>query len=414
MTQIKKILEEKKSGLPEGWREVCLGDVSKFQYWLWESAQESWEYLYIRITDINKDWSLNKSNPVYISKDKISEKDILKKWDILVARTWASFWKSYIFKENIRSTFWGFLIRLLLDETSVDNYFLFSFMRTKNYWWQANNLVWWWAQPQFNANTICNIKINLPPLPTQKSIAKILSSFDEKIELLREQNETLEKIGQEVFKEWFGGYKVWSELPEGWRVGKLEEVSKLKSGYAFKSADFVELNNKKALKIKDLKWNWKVDLKDISSISSDVVNLDRVQYFKLNAWDLVLAMSGNTTWKIGIIPENDIEVFLNQRVWKFFVEDKKYNSFLYFFLMSWNYEELILNMWYWSAQPNISPSQIENIDLIIPDKNTLNKFLEISDNLFRKVLKNNSQIQELWKTRDELLPRLMRGEVLVD
>jgi type I restriction enzyme S subunit len=54
----------------------------------------------------------------------------------------------------------------------------------------------------------------------------MLSSFDDKIELLREQNKTLEKTAQTIFAEWFGKYSPEKpeELPEGWRVGKLGEV----------------------------------------------------------------------------------------------------------------------------------------------------------------------------------------------
>ncbi len=65
------------------------------------------------------------------------------------------------------------------------------------------------------------ININIPPLPEQKAIASILTSFDDKIELLQAQNETLENIAQTIFKEWFGKYQVGDELPEGWRVGIL-------------------------------------------------------------------------------------------------------------------------------------------------------------------------------------------------
>jgi type I restriction enzyme S subunit len=50
-----------------------------------------------------------------------------------------------------------------------------------------------------------NVPILLPPLPEQQAIAKVLSSFDDKIELLREENQTLEQMGQELFKEWFRG-----------------------------------------------------------------------------------------------------------------------------------------------------------------------------------------------------------------
>ena len=80
------------------------------------------------------------------------------------------------------------------------------------------------------------IKILLPPLPEQRAIAAVLSSFDNKIELLREQNKTLEATAQLIFKEWFvkfnfpnaSGKMVNSELgkiPEGWRVGKYSENS---------------------------------------------------------------------------------------------------------------------------------------------------------------------------------------------
>ena len=70
------------------------------------------------------------------------------------------------------------------------------------------------------------MQVIFPPFPEQVAIADILSSFDAKIELLREQSEILEKTAQTIFQEWFGKYSVEcpEELPEGWRVGKLGEV----------------------------------------------------------------------------------------------------------------------------------------------------------------------------------------------
>ena len=82
--------------------------------------------------------------------------------------------------------------------------------------------------------------------------------------------------------------------------------------------------------------------------------------------------------------------------------------------MSCSFEEKILGMGYGSAQPNINPSQIENIVIIYPDETKMNDYLNISNPIFEKVLKNNTQIQTLTKTRDELLPRLMSGEVRVN
>lgn len=90
--------------------------------------------------------------------------------------------------------------------------------------------------------TVREYEFNLPPLPEQKSIAAILSSLDSKIENLRQQNQTLEKIAQTLFKHWFvdfefpnndgkpykssGSKMIDSELgliPEGWRIGKLSD-----------------------------------------------------------------------------------------------------------------------------------------------------------------------------------------------
>jgi len=76
---------------------------------------------------------------------------------------------------------------------------------------------------------IKQLPIHLPPLPEQQAIAAVLSSFDDKIELLRAENQTLEQMGQELFKERFGKWKVGDELPEGWRVGKLGEIAEITS-----------------------------------------------------------------------------------------------------------------------------------------------------------------------------------------
>jgi type I restriction enzyme S subunit len=274
----------------------------------------------------------------------------------------------------------------------------------------TNNTV----QPTLNLSSLKNIILTIPNKKIQDEIASILTAFDDKIELLQSQNKTLEETAQTIFAEWFGKYSVDDELPDGWSVGKLSEIANLKSGFAFKAEDFIEESNFKAIKIKDLKGNGNISLSDVSAITEEITKLDRVQYFKLVEGDILLAMSGNTTGKIGVLPSSENEIYLNQRVGKFFMKDKKYNSFLYNFLMSGSFEEKILGMGYGSAQPNINPSQIENIDIIYPDETKMTDYLKISNPIFEKVLKNITQIQTLTKTRDELLPRLMSGEVRVN
>lgn len=260
---------------------------------------------------------------------------------------------------------------------------------------------------------INKMSIGVPSVKEQKAIVDVIHSIQSKIENLEAQNKTLEQTAQTIFKEWFGKYQVGDELPDGWRVGKLGEISKLKSGYAFKSKDFIDNSSFKALKIKDLKGNGNVNISEVSSINEECTQIDRVQYFRLEQGDIVLAMSGNTTGKIGVVPPHSNEIYLNQRVGKFFLNNEEQKSFLYNFLMSGNFEDKILSMGYGSAQPNISPSQIESIDIIFPDNEKQIEYLNISNPIFDKVLMNNSQIQSLKKTRDTLLPKLMSGKIRV-
>jgi len=82
------------------------------------------------------------------------------------------------------------------------------------------------AYPSIKPIDIENLTINIPgEFNEQKAIAKVLTTFDYKIELLQAQNKTLETMAQTIFKEWFGKYQIGDELPEGWRVGCLGDVA---------------------------------------------------------------------------------------------------------------------------------------------------------------------------------------------
>ncbi|MDC1522893.1 restriction endonuclease subunit S, partial [Flavobacteriaceae bacterium] len=71
--------------------------------------------------------------------------------------------------------------------------------------------------------SIKEINLFLSSLQEQKAIAKVLTAFDDKIELLQAQNKTLETMAQTIFKEWFGKYQIGDELHEGWRVTNINE-----------------------------------------------------------------------------------------------------------------------------------------------------------------------------------------------
>ena len=403
------------NNIPNGWEETTLGDVIKLigggtpkttinEYW---NGNIPW----LSVVDFNNDnrWVSNAEKSITELGLQKSSTKLLKVGDIIIsARGTVGAMAQLKKKMAFNQSCYG--IRELEDVSDKD----FLFYLTKYSLKQINRNTYGAVFDTITTKTFDVININLPPLKEQTAIAQILTAFDDKIALLQAQNNTLETTAQTIFKEWFGKYQIGDELPNGWGVGKLGEIATLKSGYAFKSKDFVEISKFKALKIKDLKGNGIVSISDVSSVDENCTKIDRVQFFKLIQGDIVLAMSGNTTGKIGIVPPHKIELYLNQRVGKFFLKDESFKSYLYNFLMSSNYEGKILSMGYGSAQPNISPSQIENIDIIYPKDEKLQEYLTLSNPIFNKVLMNNEQIQTLKKTRDTLLPKLMSGQIRVD
>ena len=204
---------------------------------------------FLRITDIQGgkiDWN---SVPFCEINEINFEKNSLKIKDIVVARTGNSTGENAIIKEPIHSVFASYLIRFRIDEEKAIPEYIAQLMRSRRWFSFVNGVKSGSAQAGANAKTLSSFPINLPPLFKQKEIAHMLSVFDEKIEVLRKENQALEQLAQIIYKRWFvdfnfpdtegnpyqesGGEMVESELgliPKGWRVGKLGEVYEISIG----------------------------------------------------------------------------------------------------------------------------------------------------------------------------------------
>ena len=289
--------------------------------------------------------------------------------------------------------------------------------------------------PQITYTELSKIIINLPPLDEQKRIADVLSALDDKIEINNKINENLEAQAQAIFKQWFvdfefpdeegkpyksnGGKFIDSELgeiPEGWRLGSIGDYCKVRSGFAFKSSWWLDDNFKedkvKVIKIKCID-NSQINLNDCSFVSSDKCELARE--FLVNEGDLVIAMTGATLGKFAIIPKLDEKLLVNQRVGKFFLGVKPIEKmpFLHLTLKQDRVYNEIVNKGQGSAQPNISSSDIENVEIVFPNEEILCDFNSKMNYLYQLLSNNKNENQKLSELRDSLLPRLMSGEVRV-
>ena len=137
------------------------------------------------------------------------------------------------------------------------------------------------------------IEINLPSLPEQKAIANVLIAFDDKIKLLQQQNKTLEAIAQTIFKEWFGKYQLGDELPEGWRVGKINEFIEISLGGDYGSEVYEDDFTEETICLRG------TDLPDMKMGTPEkapirFLKASKLEKCKLENGDIVVEISGGT------------------------------------------------------------------------------------------------------------------------
>jgi len=274
------------------------------------------------------------------------------------------------------------------------------------------------AQPSIKVGDLLNVELIVPPVAEQRAIAAVLSSLDDKIELLREQNKTLEATAQAIFREWFVNFNFpgatgkiidseLGEIPEGWRVGKIKDLIDILSGFAFSSSDFSQDGKYKLVTIKNVQDRYfDPETKDrLTELPTKMPD-----YCKLDAGDILLSLTGNVGRVCLVNGENFL---LNQRIAKPKAKDQSDYAFTYLLFLQDSIFSLLQSTASGTAQQNLSPIQTKEIDIIIPDRKTLDQFGMVANKLIQKINDNNSQIQTLSALRDALLPKLMKGEVRV-
>ena len=279
---------------------------------------------------------------------------------------------------------------------------------------------------RLNLPVIRTLPVALPPLAEQKAIAAVLGSLDDKIELLREQNETLEALAQTLFKRRFidfnfpdendnpykdsGGKVIASELgeiPEGWKVDKLD-------GYISISGGGTPSTKEPSYWDGGIAWSSPKDLSDRpdaflfetnKTITSE--GLGTISSGLNPVGSLLLSSRA----PIGYIAFADIPVAVNQGYIVFAPEQYLSNQFMFLWLKK--YMSAVTNAANGSTFLEISKKAFKEIETIIPNEGVLQGFQNLINPLFEKLKNNLIQIRTLTQLRNTLLPKLMKGEIRV-
>ncbi|EED7683595.1 hypothetical protein ZH23_001423 [Salmonella enterica subsp. enterica] len=219
-------------------------------------------------------------------------------------------------------------------------------------------------------------------------------------------------MAQAIFKSWFVDFEPFGgEMPNDWQKGMLGDYCSVKSGFAFKSSWWQE-SGIRVIKIKNITDN------GFNFTGCSCVSEDKIIYakdFTTTAGDLLIAMTGATIGKFAIIPQHNEILLINQRVGKFFLGTNPLMKlpFLWCLLRQDEVFNEIVNRGQGSAQPNISPTDIMTISIILPSEGALLNFNDSLRSCFETMIANSAENQKLADLRDTLLPRLMSGELSV-
>jgi len=386
-----------------------IGNVTKlagFEYTKHITYVEDGEIIALRALNV-RDGKLDLSDVKRIYRD-VSEglqRSKLIKNDILFTYVGANIGQFALIPENDKFHLAPNICRIRCSE-HCHPYFLFSYFRSEYFKESLDGFSHGSSQPTMPMGSIRQIPIPIPPFEEQKAIGSVLSSLDDKIDLLHRQNQTLEQMAETLFRQWFV-----EEADEGWEVKKLKELVDIGIGRTPPRKEFHWFSKS----ISDVKW---VSIKDLGD--SGVFVLDTSEYLTEEAVekfnipiippDTVLLSFKMTLGRVAITTEHMLS---NEAIahFKFNEETPFSKEFLYFYLKTYPYETLGSTS---SIVTSINSGMIKDMEAIIPDDETLTKFENQVIDFFDKIKSNQKQINNLSALRDTLLPKLMSGEIKVE
>ena len=263
------------------------------------------------------------------------------------------------------------------------------------------------AVPSMTVPVLNDIDINVPPLTEQTAIASVLSSLDDKIDLLHRQNATLEKMAETLFRQWFV-----EEAKEEWEMGKLGDlVESANTGLdAIRRAPIVEnYTGIKCLRIQDISQS-----KPISNWGNSEVTDSDFKKAQLKKGDIIMARTCSPGILLHI--QEDLPAVFNNGLARIRANKSNCHPLFLKYLFK---TDLFINHIYGisdgtAVQLNMKLGDLLSFDLSIPPKVFLDSFIEIVKKWDDKILINQTQIRTLTALRDTLLPKLISGEVKVE
>ncbi|KOR29597.1 hypothetical protein TI03_01930 [Achromatium sp. WMS1] len=337
-------------------------------------------------------------------KKKITPEKMLQKGDIIINSTGVgTAGRIGMFQGNYRATTDSHTTIVRLNKALADSSFIFYNLRKreKDIESYAEGST---GQVELSHERVKFIDVYLPPLPEQKAIASVLSSLDDKIDLLHRQNKTLESMAKVLFRSEF------EENEDEWDTVALEDVTDRITDGAHRSPPTVQIGMPMA-SVKDMR-DWDINTETCRNISpDDFEKLERGDCKPLKN-DILIAKDGSYLKHVFMVEETMRVVILSSIA--ILRPNFKYHPMLLsIFLKLDSTRNRMENIVSGAVIPRIVLKDFRKFEVGLPPEDVQNSLLEQISPLYQKCWTNNKQIQTLEKLRDTLLPKLMSGKVRV-
>ncbi len=258
------------------------------------------------------------------------------------------------------------------------------------------------AIPSTSRDEVYDLDILLPPIEEQKTIASVLSSLDDKINLLHRQNKTLEAMAETLFRQWFV-----EEAQEDWEEKPLSFFGNIICGKTppKNNADYFG-GNMPFIKIPDMHGQT-----FIFGTTDTLTELGR--NYQKNKTLPARSICVSCIATVGLVSMNIVESQTNQQINSIVPKKDFYRYFLYLYIKS-STETLQALASGGTATMNLNTGDFSKILIPYRGDDLLIAFNQSVHSFFEKIFANQKQINTLETLRDTLLPKLMSGEVRVD
>jgi len=395
------------------WKNYKLNEVAEVQTGPFGSQLHQSDYKMvgtpiITVEHLAENKILHQNLPLVSNEDKNRlNKYVLEEGDIVFSRVGSVDRRAYVSEKENGWMFSGRCLRVRSNKKIVDPKFLSYYFGQESFKEHIRMIAVGATMPSINTEILSHVDITLPLLPEQKSIAAILSSLDDKIDLLHRQNKTLEALAETLFRQWF----VEEAVEESWETGRLGDIlESIESGSRPKGGIDPSLKEGiPSIGAENINGLGVYDFSKTKFITPD--------FFKsmtrglIKDYDVLIYKDGAYVGRKGMFADGfpyDI-CAVNEHVFILRANNRANQFFLYFLLQEDELAQLNAN----SAQPGLNQEAMKSLEIIIPPLELINQFKEKVKSLIDKIFFNCNQIRTLTRLCETLLPKLMSGEVRV-